>query len=429
MTIANASNPKRRPAERGFALISAIFALTVALLLLMTVSVQTLNAYRTLTLRLTYQGQALSTANAGLVEGLDWFRRQPGTILAFSPTRNLNPTPPALPVDDTDVVTNPPSITRDYLISQPGDVWGHYVVPRGTLATSTGVIDVTQARRGTSAPVGAMWQLQSTGYVYIRRDPAVAFNVKPNIVLATKTVRTEIQRVALNVKNAAISITTGGRVSIGNTGTAARVIGTSAGNGVVFNTAGTSPVNPQVTSPAVLSGTPGAYSSGLGTSEVTLYGVFNVNNLADLGAIADINVTNTNLLPSPLPAMQLIVLNYGGTGTATFDSSRPLSGSGILVVNGNLTINGGISAWNGVIYVTGNYIQSGPSSVYGAVIMGSATSTASINGTAPNFAEIYYDPFMVEQVGIQLGQFKFSRSAYVPCPSTDVNCNSRFSER
>ncbi len=423
MRIADARNTRRTSSQRGFALISTIFALTVVLLLLMTVSVQTLNTYRSLTMRLRYQGQALSAANAGLVEGLDWFRRQTTVVSAFNPQRNLAANPP---VDDTDIVTTPPSITRDFLISDSGKVWGRYVVSQGVASTNRGVFDVTQIRRGSLVPAGSMWQLESTGYIYVRNDPALGPGQGRNLVLGRKTVRTEIQKVALNVSNAAISILVGNRVTVGTTGaTNARVIGTAAGNGVQFNNTG----NPIVTSPAVLSGTPGAYSTGLATNAVTLSGVFNVNSLGDLGAVSDISVTSVNALPNPLPPMQLIVLDVGVGNTATFNSTRPLNGSGILVVNGNLMINGGPSTWNGVIYVTGNYNQVGPSSVYGSLILKDTTSTASITGSGANFGELYYDQFMVTQVAIQLGQFRFSRPSYVPCPTNDPMCDKRFAER
>ena len=101
-------------------------------------------------------------------------------------------------------------------------------------------------------------------------------------------------------------------------------------------------------------------------------------------------------------------------------------GSGILIVIGNLQLGGGSSApssWDGVIYVTGTYQQTDPSTVNGSVVV--AGNSASVDGTG-NFSEIYWDPFMFNQIQQQLSQYRFSRSGYVPCPSWDTNCNSRF---
>jgi hypothetical protein len=51
------------------------------------------------------------------------------------------------------------------------------------------------------------------------------------------------------------------------------------------------------------------------------------------------------------------------------DLNLPSDGKGILIVTGNLTINGSQS-WNGLILVGGVIVSSGNNSVYGAVITG-----------------------------------------------------------
>ena len=44
---------------------------------------------------LTYQGQALNAAQAGLTEGVSWFRRQTlQPVTTFQPVQNLAATPP-----------------------------------------------------------------------------------------------------------------------------------------------------------------------------------------------------------------------------------------------------------------------------------------------------------------------------------------------
>ena len=411
-----------RKQEQGYVLISVILAVSLVLLTLLVASTYTQLTSRVLSLQLNYQGQALNTAQAGLSEAADWFRRQTTQpVVTFAPARNTSATPP---INDTDVQTTPPSIQRDFLISQPGNVWGHYEVVTGNAANGTGVLDLSQNRRGPSSAAGAIWQLESTGVVYVRNDPnlATAYNQSPNQVLATKLVRSEIQKIAINLPDtAALSISAaGGAVSIGITQNEARIIGGTSARGVGATSTSSSP---SVASGATLSGSPGS-GFGLATGSFALTSVFSVTSQSDLVGIADINVASVAQLPNPLPSMQMIIIN----SNATFDSTtQPLVGSGILIVMGNLTVNSSPapSSWNGIIYVTGNLTITGPCTINGAVVVDGTAAT--INGAGGgNFGEIYYDTFMISQVQQQLSQYRFSRNGYVPCPSWDTNCNSRF---
>jgi hypothetical protein len=418
--------------EKGYVLISVIVAVSLVLLTLLVASTYTQLGSRLLTLQLTYQGQALNTAQAGLAEGADWFRRQSTQpVLTFNPVHNLTLNPP---VNDTDVPTScvapgctqtsPVSIQRDFLISAPGRVWGHYSVVIGSATAGTGVFDITQSRRGSTAAAGAIWQLESTGVVYVRNDStmATAYNQSPNSILSTKTVRSEIQKIAMHLPDtAALSINSPAStaVTIGTASNQARVVGGLTGRGV----ASTNTSSPSVGGGATLSGTT---ATGQAAGSFAITAVFGVSSQSDLATIADINVTTVAALPNPLPQMQLIILDVTGTGgTATFNSTTPLVGSGILIVLGNLTINGGPSSWDGVIYVTGNYIQNAPSSINGSVVVAGSGSTAAINGSG-DFSDLFWDPFMFNQIQQQLTQYRFSRNGYLPCPSWDPNCNSKF---
>jgi hypothetical protein len=415
--------------EKGYVLISVIIAVSLVLLTLLVASTYTQLGSRLLMLQLNYQGQALNTAQAGLIEGADWFRRQTTQpVTAFNPIHNTSLNPP---VNDTDVPascsppactqTNPVSITRDFLISAPGRVWGHYEVVIGNPATGTGALDLTQSRRGSLAAPGAVWQLESLGVIYVRNDStlSIPYNQSPNQILASRTVRSEIQKIAMRLPdNAAISINAPASTSvqIGTSGSQARIVGGQTGRGV----ASTNTSSPQIGAGAAVSGTP-AYGQAAGSFALTT--VFGVSSQSDLVTIADLNVSSVAALPNPLPAMQLIILNVGAGNTAVFNTARPLVGSGILVVMGNLQINGGPSSWDGVIYVTGTYQQVQPSTVNGSVVV--AGNSATVNGTG-DFADVFWDPFMFNQIQQQLTQYRFSRSGYVPCPSWDPNCNSRF---
>jgi hypothetical protein len=421
---------KPRKQEEGYVLMLVIIIMAIVFMLLMIASTQTLTTTRVLSLRLTHQGQALNAAHAGLVEGLDYFRRQTPPVTVFDPKRNTNPNVGPV-VDETDLVTTPPSIQRDFLISSLGRVWGHYELVQGTSSTQVGVADVTRNRRGSLAGSGSIWRLQSRGSVYIRNDGNVAYNQSPNMIISQKVVETEIQRVGLNIPaDAALLINNGNNCSVGTSGASrARVVGTASGIGVAARSG-----SAVLEAGAVLSGNPPrSTNAGMDYSVNT---IFNVSSLTELAAIADHSVTSVANLPCnpsdsvpckvELP-MRLTVIDLGGSGTATFNSTRSLVGSGILVVNGNLVIDGAASTFNGIIYVTGNYTQVGPSTVNGSVVLASSGSTAILRGTS-EYAELYFDKFMRTQVATQLGQFRFARPAFIPCPAGDPKCDSKFAE-
>jgi len=412
---------RRRRGQRGFALIAVVMAVSLVLLTLLVASTLAQLGSRLIALQLSNQGQALNVANSGLIEGLDYFRRQAAQPVAtFNPQHNLAASPP---IDDTDdSVTTPVSIRRDFLLSTPGRLWGHYELVPGTTGnatTGTGVIDLSTNRLGTAAAAGGIWQLESTGVVYVKNG-SVAYNVSPNQVLAKRTVRSEISRLQFTPPAAAISIYTGSNVSIT---TKARVVGgTSAG---VFATTG-SPSSPA--SPSVLSGTPGS-STGNAASNLSLSNVFGgtITKLSDLVQVADVSAVTEAAVPNPVQ-MQIVYLNKSA---AVFNNTTPLKGSGVLVVNGSLTVSGS-SNWNGIIYVLGNYSQSDPAQVSGAVVVAgaippSSTATASISSGGTDFTDVYYDPAILSQIRKQLGQYRFSRAGYIPCPATDPLCQKRLS--
>jgi hypothetical protein len=65
----------------------------------------------------------------------------------------------------------------------------------------------------------------------------------------------------------------------------------------------------------------------------------------------------------------------------TGDLTMPSSGNGILIVTGNLTINGTpLKTWNGLILVGGNLLSNGAVNIYGAVITGLNLKTGGTPG-------------------------------------------------
>lgn len=469
---------RARHSERGQALIAVIVA--VALVMGMVLTTLTITAYsgRAVSRQLTYHGQTLNAAQAGITEGLSWFRRQTDQpVKAFVPVRNLNVTPPINDTDDPNV-----GLVREYEISAPGRVWGRYELRKtpalaanatslsfkdrwsnavtyafndiviytttqnGAATTSyyrsraNGNVAKNPATFSTGSPLwwevvntmditkykgkpssGTVWQLESQGIVYVRNNPSVAYNVSPNRVLSHAKLRTEIQRLSLNLPAAsAVSVSRGAGVVL--TSTSIRIRGgtksalmyqASSGTptGAAF-TSSTTPPNAQIT------GTNPVSQAGITAepSRFTIPYIFGVTQ-NELENMADFNVSSVASLPATLPSARLIVLRNPSNADATFEftQARPLTGTGVLVVFGNLLLRANSnSSFNGVIYVDGSFEQQAPSSVTGSVIVNnSGTRTFKMSGAGER-SEVRYDANVIDFIEQRLGQYRITRSAYAP---------------
>jgi hypothetical protein len=377
--------------ERGAALVLVLFGATLILLAMGATLTYTRLSGRLLVRQLNSQGQAINAANAGLTESLAWFvhqRQQP--VTAFDPKLDTGGVcthvPPHSPLaNETEVPST--GIVRTYEVMSTGRVFGRYEVRR------TGVVDVS-ARRG-KPQAGTIWQLESNGIVYVRNDPAQQPGAGRNTILAQRTMRVEIQRLALQLPaNAAISATSGNNINVIRP---SRVQGGPAGIGAAYPAStGTPRGNGTITGNPAQNTTSGAF---------TLQGVFGVTQ-QELLAMADIVVDDESQLPNPLPNMTLVVVR----GNATFNPRRRLTGSGILVVLGNLILNPQSDTfYNGVIWVGGTLNISPPSSISGAIV---ANGNAQISGGS-EVAEVSYDPAILDQIRQQMGNYLFSRSPWI----------------
>lgn len=381
---------KRRESERGAALIIVIFASTLILLLLMTALTITRTSGRTVARQLSSQGQAMSTASAGLTEALSWFvRQQQQPVTAFDPKVDVGgvcthvPAHVPLAYESEDPAIG---IVRSFEITSMGRVWGRYEVRRSA------VTDVS-ARRG-KAQAGTIWNVASEGLVYVRNDATKAPTVSPNFVLARRTMRVDIQRLGLQLPaNAALSAVRGNNINVTRP---SRIQGGSAGIGAAYP-ASTGTPNGNGT----ISGSPPQSVTAAAFDINTIFGV----TTNELIAMADIVTNDESQLPNPLPDMALVVV----TGNATFNKVRPLQGSGILVVLGNLILNPQSNAYySGVIWVGGNFVVTPPGIINGAVI---ANGNAQLAGGS-DVAEINYDSAILDQLRQQMGNYLFSRSPW-----------------
>ncbi|HXA19019.1 MAG TPA: hypothetical protein VN380_18650 [Thermoanaerobaculia bacterium] len=387
---------KRRGSESGQAVIAATIILSLVLLALLTMLTQVQLSNKLVSRQLTYQGQAANVAQAGLVDALSWFRRQGKVVTTFNPTINASANPPINDTDDTTI-----GIVRTYQVSVPSRLMSRYEVRYGVAAAGTGVLDITptKGKSATGGAAGTVWQLESVGTVWVQNDTSKNYNVSPNVILSQQTFRTEVQRMAVTLPDGGEAVYSGNcdKVTIG---AKSKIMGGPAigischaggGSGVVNN--------------GIVTGTTQKKTNSTAAYDVpTVFGV----TTQELQGLADVNVTQITDLPATLPSMSLIVVN----ADATFTNARPLTGSGILVVFGNLTLSSGSdSDWNGIIYATGNISIAEPSLVSGAIISASTTSTVTVN-SGSDIAEVDYDPSMIGQINAQMGQYRFSRSRY-----------------
>ena len=384
---------KRRESERGAALIIVIFASTLILLLLMTALTITLTSNRTVGRQLASQGQAMSTANAGLTEGLSWFvrqRQQP--VTEFDPVVDAGGVCTHLPAHDPPAFDSEDpaiGIVRSFEITPRGRVWGRYEVRRDK-------VEDVSLRRGEPRN-GVVWQLQSDGFVYVRNDPDKAPDVAPNFVLAKRTMRADIQRLALQPPGDARAAIIARRGSWITKVSPSRIQGGAYAGAAYPRSTGTPGGNGYISSIQQLTG---VTASDWGISKV--FGV----TTNELIAMADVVVDDIDELPDPLPDMALVVIR----GNATFTDKVQLRGSGILVVLGNLVLNPQSNTYySGVIWVDGNFVMQPPGIISGTVIADGSVQVAG----GSDVAEVNYDKAIIDQIQLQMGNYLFSRSPWI----------------
>ncbi len=394
---------KFRLNEKGSAVLVGIAAISMVLLMGLTMLAIIQMSGRMISRQRLYQGQALNAADAGLTDTLAWFTtRTVQPVTSYAPIRNMSATPP---VNETEVQSI--GIVRTYPLTNLGNLWGRYE------ARLASVSDVSTQRGKSSA--GTMWQVESNGIVFRDADNDGVFDwtdSNSNGVydkgeagegIIMRKLRTEIQRLSLVLPagNAAVHGYTCSTVNTTTGGSRVRVWGTSAGTGIGCRSGSGSPT----TTGTSITGTP-AIQSSVSPYNSTVSNVFGVSQ-GELIAMANLSVTSVASLPASLPAMSLIVIN----GNAAFTTAKPLTGSGILVVFGNLTIPANtFSSWSGVIYVTGTTSITAPTTISGALV---GQGNISLVGGASDFVQCTWDSTTVSQIRQALGGYRFSRASYL----------------
>ncbi len=374
--------------ERGIALILTLLLTVVGLSIVMAGTI-VVEAFRRRTGTVFHQGvQADDFARAGLVEALSWFRRQTSQpVLAFAPQRDSGAVPPILDTDDPSV-----GLVREFEIGR--GVWGRYELRKASVPGKRipPVTDVS-SQRGAPTP-GTVWRLVSRGVVFRRRDPALPFDEPPNVVLGSAVLETEIQRMTLTPPvQAAVCLRRGDAGTVAAKG---RVRG-GVGAGLGF---------PQGTGSPVLSGEVfgSPPTAAVGAYDDSLPAVFGLSR-GELRSLADDRIVDPAEFPAVIPNDAVLFCET----SLTFDAAKPLKGSGIVYVEGDLTIApGSNSFFSGFLYVTGNLTVAAPCLLRGTVVV---LGGFRIEGSG-DYAEIEYDDGLLNDLMVRVGRYRFSRAIH-----------------
>ncbi len=351
--------------------------------------------------------QAYGVARAGLIDAMSWFRRQTSQpVTVFNPRLDLSADPKINETDNAAV-----GIVRNYAITP--SIWARYEVR--LVGGLNGIQDVTTSRGLPGTGAGTIWQLTAHGYVFYRnfKDPAYPLNPwneaeewdnvghKPtgsaakglNTLVAQVSLSTEVRRLTIVPPfPAALCSQRGSTTTIGSR---SRVLGfTKAG---VCYKSGTG--SPSIS--GTLQGTPS--QSAQATYLDDWADVFGMP-LQDLLAMPDVKVRNVDDLPAELPLYSMTYYQ----GNVTFDAAHPLKArAAVLIVDGNLTIDSASnSAFNGMIYVRGNYIQRAPSLVTGTVVVRGSSNVSGLG----DYSEVTADPELLTELMQKMGQYRLSQA-------------------
>ncbi len=387
--------PGRPTGEDGTVLVIALFMIILAMgMSISTLTYLAANRKKSDT-DFAVDGQAIQLARAALTETTNWFRRQPAQpVTTFAPVLDDTADPAVLDTDDPEI-----GLVREFRIG--GNLWGRYEVwrsgvadadpDRAALRSYLASEDITSERGGVAA--GSMWRVRSVGYVFHRRSAAAAFDEQPNHVVAVAILESEIRRLTIALPAAAaLCIGDGNRATINTYG---RVSG-GDGGGIAYPQGSGRP-NQGPAGANRVTGTPA--TAPIPDYDDSLETVFG-SSFDELAGLADFVVTRDGDFPSPVPGGSLIVADVS---SLHFDGSRPLNGSGIVVVRGNVVIGAGsASSFSGILYVDGNLQVRQPSEIRGSVVV---TGTCTVQGSS-DYATLIYDAAAVSSMQLRLSRYR-----------------------
>jgi hypothetical protein len=326
-----------------------------------------------------HKQRALDIAQAGTQDALFWFRRQTVyPVASFVPGSSSS--------EDSTL-----GLVKTLVIDDRNLVKGRFIVEK------TNTQDLTTSRGEIGA--GWIWRISSRGIVFVEKDSSKAFNVSPNHILEDVRITTEFRMLNISpTVDAAIVVTRGNQFTAG---ARSQIIGGSSGTsvaGVAYKQSG----GIVTQSGYELRGDPA--QKAVSSLILTPRDIFGIDQ-ATLKNFSDFySEEGASGLPSMLPDFSLIYIQ----GNCTFNASQPLSGGGILFVNGNLVMaTGSNSSFTGLIYATGTIVAGSPCWIEGQMIA-EGGGTVGVGGY--DKATIVFNKEILNIVSQVIGNYRKNRS-------------------
>lgn len=401
---------------------------------------------------------AQNAAQAGLQDAIGWFKRQVTQPVAANPLSLYGVAPNPTPTYPATIVTNTGSmavsysdeaffpvyntanpVSTDTIDSSVGTTIGlvNEFSPDGASSVSQATTDGSQPRweryevqrQLPGAPVsnavhdmtgermfqkldglGYDWTIQATGYYYIRKDFTKSvsapyywvkdYKTPPNQLLGTCKMATEIRKISTTLPwgvNAALYMP---NAALLKTGTETYV--SNASQNGVYSYASTATAKPVTAGAKEVVGSGVTESGTVDLSSADVFGML-ITVFPNLDSVVK-PTTATNF--ASIPAQSIIY--YNGNLTIDPAGANPNfyligpggSQTGLLVVNGNFTMNSTASQQNGfygLVYVTGSVNLNG-SVIEGALIVGNAGTGVTLASASGNPAAVYYNSTMLQRM-------------------------------
>ena len=392
----------------------------------------------------TNEQMAYQVALGGITHAVAWLQTHRSEAPSTFDPRSV-PLDPEYTADTT-AADEPLGIVHEYEIDASKNLWGRYEVGRSSNAPQrdslpttgpdsalhsptpiTWTVDNVGLARGGSS--GTIWRARSRGYLFTRTSTSQPFTVTSPAPVRSMTLEGEVRNVAIRVPRAAlycfrdgasgspphVALTYAGSATAGNT-----ALSTGGSNGVQHLWTHTASANVTIPANVDWGGLP-VQRMGCSDSTSTYYvnpdlstqirNVFGTSTGEGVEGIADASYSAPASFPATLPGMGFFYMNPGGNrGLAVFNAAKPLRGSGILFVDGSVWLDGATAShdWQGLIFVTGVYKQTGASTVTGAVVAGGGVSE--FGGSDGKKAVITYSQDVLDRVSAKFAGFRLDRS-------------------
>ncbi len=376
-----------RSRQKGSALVLVAMMAVLILMFGVLSTTSAINAQQDTVKTFRRNVQAVNVAKAGIQDTIGWFKRQD-----LQPVSQRNPHDPPYacpdlafnpkydPDDAAKSDTDDPNIgiVRDSFIGGTGgNLFGRYIVRKRQSCSDSNpqaVRDITVSRGKNTSDAndssyrgeGISWYIESEGVIYQRNDPDKEPDEAPNRILDRSRVGIEINRVSITTPVQA-------PVMVWGSGTASNLGGTCDLLGDLnsqyarayksANPTGTpriSPIIPQ--DKFALASNQGLTPEDIfAVSETELFAMSD-KTYASINEIEREGITNNRKIP-----LSIAVINSGINFTTTNTTS--FTGSGVLYVNGDLSIQDGIPfSYTGLVYVKGTLTLGAGTSIAGAIV-------------------------------------------------------------